>query len=143
MQCELCGKESKIVPALIEGVELNACPNCAKHGQILKKPNLVKKKARDSAEGPEKIIVKDYSKLIKTKREQLGMTQEEFAKSVNEKLSTMNNIESGNLKPTIALAEKLKRKYGLKLVEELKKAQVKVEKSKTGGFTLGDFIKKK
>jgi len=143
MQCELCGREGETVPALIEGVELNACAACARHGQILKKPIFVKIKNAVPAEEPEIEMVSDYALLIKKKREGLGLNQEDFAKMVNEKASTMHSIESGHLKPDMKLAEKLRKTFGLRLVEEVKKEKSWAGKAKSSELTIGDLINKK
>jgi len=142
MQCEVCGRETETVPTLIEGVELNACPACAKHGQVLKRPVFAPAKKKVEIEEPELRIVPNYGQLIKSKREGLGLNQEDFAKMINEKASTMHSIECGHLKPDIKLAEKLRKTFGLNLIEDIKKEKVKIEKSKIPGFTLGDFLKK-
>ncbi len=142
-QCEMCGRNEAELSALIEDVELKVCQHCSKFGQILKKPTFAEApKKRVVIDGPEIIVVENYAKLIKEKREDLGLMQEDFAKMLNEKLSTFQSIESGHLKPDIKFAEKMKKMFGLILTKEIKKADIKIEKSKTAGFTLGDFIKK-
>ena len=35
--CDMCGKETDLVVALIEGTELNVCRECGKFGKILRK----------------------------------------------------------------------------------------------------------
>jgi len=142
MQCEMCGREAETVPALIEGVELQACAACARHGQILNKPVFVQPKKKIVIAEPELRIVPNYAQLIKRKREELGLVQEDFAKMVKEKASTMHSIESGRIKPDLQLAQKLKKAFGLNLIEEIKNEKVKTDKLKTNGFTFGDFIKK-
>ncbi len=139
----MCGKEAGTYPVLIEGTELKVCPACAKHGKILKKPQLVVKAKKPVREEPEKIIIKNYAEIIKRKREDLGLKQEEFAKLVNEKVSVIQSIESGHLKPTLKLAEKLKKQLGITLVEEVAKTNFKKGNSEEPSFTLKDFIKKK
>jgi uncharacterized protein (TIGR00270 family) len=141
--CEMCGRQEAALYALVEGVELHVCQHCAKHGQILKKPIFAEMpKKKIIIDDTEIMVVPDYAKLIKEKREDLGLMQEDFAKMLNEKLSTFQSIESGHLKPDLKFAEKMKRMFGLILVKEIKNADIKIEKSKTAGFTLGDFIKK-
>lgn len=141
MQCELCGKEGETKAVLIEGIEMSVCGTCERHGQILRKPIFVEK-SRRAVEEPEKIVVSEYARIIKQKREALGLKQEEFAKLLNEKTSTMISIESGNIKPTLNLCEKLKKKFGLKLIEEIKNTKIKLEKPKSEGLTIGDLLKK-
>lgn len=143
-QCEMCGRETEVVYAKIEEVEMKVCQHCSRYGQVLRKPvlsALVKKKI--VIEEPELVIVENYARLIKDKREDLGLSQEDFAKTLNEKLSTMHSVESGHLKPDVKLAQKIKKAFGLNLIKEIKKEVVKLDKAKSDGFTLGDFIKKK
>jgi len=141
-QCELCGREGEIVSALIENVELNACLNCAKHGQILRKPVLIKKEKKIQAEEIEESLVSNFAGLIKRKREQLGLNQEDFAKMLNEKLSVLHNIENGSFRPGIAVARKFEKILGIRLVEEIKRQKISTEKIKSSGFTIGDLLRK-
>ena len=142
MQCELCGREGETVSSMIEDVELKVCAACARHGKTLKRPVFAPARKKEEIEIPEIKLVESYQQIIRRKREELGMTQDEFAKHINEKSSTYNSIESGHLKPDINFAEKMKRMFGLRIIEEIKKEKIKLEKAKTAGFTLGDFIKK-
>ena len=120
--CDVCGAEGRLVRALIEGTELNVCQNCAKFGKILKAPVMFVKKGavikHEQKPEPLEIIVPDYSTLIRKKREEMGLTQEDFAKKINEKISVIHNLESGKLEPSIDLARKLERSLGIRLVEE-------------------------
>jgi len=65
-----------------------------------------------SASGPyfqdeEMILRDDYSKVIRSAREKLGMTQEELGMKINEKPSVISHLENGSMKPSDALARKL------------------------------------
>jgi len=140
MQCELCGKKEAEFSALIEGVELKVCSSCAKHGQVLKKPAYAENR-KVRVELPEFVIVENFAEIIKKKRESMNLTQEDFAKKVNQKLSLMQNIESGHIKPTIDVAKKLEKILGIKLVKELKFEKVDLGKKSSEGLTIGDLIK--
>ena len=147
MNCDMCGKESKLMVALVEGTEMNVCSQCAKFGKIIrrvKEPVIEKKNAAVKEEEPEEeaiqVIVNDYAKIIKDKREQRGMKQEDFAKKINEKESLIHNIESRRFKPGIKLAEKIEKFLGIKLIEEYKEEHI-VKKTEPGeGMTIGDMI---
>ncbi len=154
MQCEMCGKESNLIRALIEGTELKVCPRCGKHGKIvgIVKPDSPKeKKKREKIEKKQvetviekeilSFIVPDFAARIRAKRESFGLSQKDFAKSVNEKESLMQKLESGKVAPSIALARKLERLLSIKLIEENKEEKVQFSKQKSNGFTVGDFIK--
>ncbi len=99
MRCDMCGKETDLVIALIENTELNVCENCSKFGKVKRKvhistPIQKSKKIEKEPEEVTKRIIKGYGNLIKDAREKLNLKQEEFAKKINEKVSLIHNIES-------------------------------------------------
>ena len=93
----------------------------------------------------------DYSKKLQQARNQRNMTQEEFAKILNEKMSVVQKWESGNLKPRIDVAKSLERQLNLKLLKEIVTddelsedndgTSIISKKKSSGEPTLGDFIK--
>jgi putative transcription factor len=146
--CEMCGKESQLILAEIEGGELNVCSGCVKYGTVQKKThnkNFVPVRKNFSKQNtPEFKVVGNYSDLLRSARENKGMKQEDFAKFLNEKESIFTKWESGSLKPRLDVARRLERVLGIKLVERDEIKSVDSEKKKKGGsdeFTLGDFIK--
>lgn len=152
MQCELCGKETNLFKAVIEGTELKVCKECAGFGEIIGKirpPVKEKKKkaVKEKEESPEivQVMVPDYAKKVKTAREGLGLKQEGLAKKINEKESVIHKIETGHYEPNITLARKLERFLKIKLVEEqqIEKTEKKRKDLAAEGFTIGDIIKLK
>ena len=149
-RCEMCGREAELVKAEIEGGELKVCYGCAKYGKI-KQESVHRvlpqsKKPVGSAskhERPSFRIVKDCSSLIRTAREKREMSQEDFAKFLNERESIVAKWEQGSLRPRIDTARRLERKLGIRLVEKEEETSedVDVPKVKKDEFTLGDFIK--
>ncbi len=147
--CEMCGKESRLILAEIEGGELRVCPGCAKYGTIKKKTEVKefvhKKQQFAKKDLPELKVVSNYSSLIRSARESKGMKQEDFAKFLNEKESILTKWESGSLKPRLDVARRLEKILGIRLVERdvLDKAELEKKKKGSGSneFTLGDFIK--
>ena len=147
----MCGRNSELFLANIEGTELNVCQNCAKYGRIIKKIQQVikiekKLKSIEKENKPEIIetIVEDYSQKIRKAREKLGLSYEDFAKKINEKESWLHNIETGKYEPSIKIARKLEKLFGIKLVEESEDKKDKINlKTKKEEFTIGDFIKVK
>ncbi|MBT3464299.1 TIGR00270 family protein, partial [archaeon] len=93
-------------------------------------------------EGNKERIVKNYASLIRTKREQMNLKQEEFAKMLTEKESIIHKIESGTYKPSISMAKKIERQLGLKLREEIEIEEIEIKKTK-GSLTIGDMLKLK
>lgn len=153
MQCEMCGKESNLIRALIEGTELKVCPRCGKHGKIVgivkpdspkEKKKLEKIEKRQVENVIEKeilsFIVPDFANKIRAKREASGLSQKDFAKQINEKESVFQKIESGKVVPSIALARKLERLLSIKLIDAKEEEKANFEKMKSSEFTIGDFI---
>ncbi|MFC1696705.1 multiprotein bridging factor aMBF1 [Nanoarchaeota archaeon] len=155
--CEMCGKDiENYFRAKLEGSTLKVCGDCAKYGQVLEKiePEVVErkkvfvqKKRMRRIEQPvkERYIVPDYSKLIRDKRERMGLKQKEFAAKVSEKESIIQQLEQGKFEPSIKLAEKLERFLKVTLIEEYEAPIEEEEKEKTNTLrsvlTLGDMIK--
>ena len=154
MQCDMCGKNTNLYRTMIEGAELNVCKDCGGHGRVLGaiktkeeikqeeirvREFLEKKKAPKDIETNER-MVEDYSSIIRKKRETLGLTQEEFAKKLNERESIIHNLEHGSFSPPITLARKLEKLLDITLVEEVK-TDFKAEKTRGGALTIGDMLK--
>ncbi len=148
MNCEMCGEPSdKLIKVRISGAILNVCPKCAKFGEPVeekklnkiseniiitfpekkinvvtykkpfKRPAPVKKSVkRENVE--EYDIVEDYAALIKNKREEMQMTQDDLAKKIFERKNVLSNIERGDLLPDIGTAKKLEKVLNIKLLEK-------------------------
>ncbi len=149
MHCELCGKETGLFKAVVEGTELKVCKECAKFGKIIRSigPPVNEKKKKQEIEieeEPEIIdaIVPDYAEKVKKARESSGLKQEGLAKRINEKESVIHKVETGHYEPNIALAKKLERFLKINLVEEQKIEKEKKPKTAVSGsgFTIGDMI---
>lgn len=148
INCDLCGKvDENLLRALIESVELNVCSNCSTFGKVIapvkRQVNETKKSIKKEEPEEEKLelIVEDYAAIIRKKRESMGLTQKDFASRLNEKESRVHKIESGIWQPNIALAKKLEKVLGIKLVEEHLEKHSAAKKGQNEGFTIGDFIK--
>ena len=91
------------------------------------------------------MVVKDAGKIIRGKREEMGLKQIEFAKKLNEKESVIQGWETGKLKPSIPKAKKLERILKVTLTEEIEDADESptTKKAKGGALTIGDLIKVK
>lgn len=140
MNCELCGKQRELVLALVENSEMKVCSDCSRFGKVLREIEEIKEEEKkfeeeEFVEG----IVEDYSKIIKEKREKMGMKQDEFAKRLNIKESIIHKIETGVLEPSIEIARKLENFLRIKLITEY---NVRYKKIGTDGkvMTLGDLI---
>lgn len=145
----MCGKESRLFKTLIEGVELNVCDNCAKFGAVVKAVAVenkishkqkIKEVKRKKVEEVIELIVSGYGKIIKSKRENLGLKQEELAQKIAEKESLIHNIESEKFEPSIELARKLERFLRVDLVEQQKVGKFESKEDDGKGMTLGDLM---
>lgn len=144
-QCEICGKDTSLVNAIIEGTTLSVCTNCARFGNVLQP---VKSYAKPKnfcgqfAEQETEAIVEDYAVRVKNAREQRNMKQEDLAKAIAEKESVVHKIESGHMEPPFSIAKKLENFLGIRLITKVKVSADSLDTEKTSsGMTIGDLIK--
>jgi putative transcription factor len=147
MQCEMCGKDTELFLAVIEGSQLKTCEKCGKFGKIISRIRPAQQK--QSAAKPlitEELsmerVVPDYAQRIRAEREKQKLTQDEFAKKIMVKASVLHKIETGQYEPPIDTARKLEKILHITLVEQRTEGEaVPVSKGKTQGLTIGDIIK--
>jgi len=150
MPCDMCGTDSGLVLAEIEGVKLQVCSRCARFGKVIKRVQTPDPKAKRKAEAkqvevvvpppPEWVLVDDYANRIRDKRESLGLKQEEMGKRLAEKASLLQKIETGGFIPGIDLARKIERILSITLLEKTEQFETTLPKAKGKGLTLGDII---
>ncbi len=151
-RCDMCGKETGLIVASVEGTELNVCEECAKFGKIIRRmrPEIKAEKKKTSSNShvqeiteTELVIVNGYGTLIKNAREKKGLTQEDFAKKINEKSSLVHTLESEHREPSIKVAEKIGKFLNIKIVEEIEIEPANIKSQKSENLTIGDLIKLK
>ncbi len=149
-QCDMCGKETQLAKASIEGAEMNVCLECSKFGKIIEMPRRRSASAPSAPRLPPRrpeilqVIVPDYAQKVREAREKLGLTQEEFAKKLSEKQSIMQKIEAGQFRPSIKTARKLERLLKIRIVDQVEDGNIPLtaaKAEKSDSMTLGDFIK--
>ncbi len=157
MLCEICGKQTQMLRVvLIEGSELNACPDCAKFGverspkpkkttapvQVSEAMERREKRAqtRDALQDTAEELVPDFHLRIRRAREKLLWTPEDLGKKINEKKSVILKLEGGQMRPDDALVRKLERMLAIKLKERPTMASAP-KSAVQRGLTLGDFIR--
>lgn len=159
MVCELCGKDVTFCRKVtIEGVQLEVCTECAKFGIESKKapekesaprPVIVQRledrekrsRPRDVLEGMGKDeLVEDFPARIRNARAGKGMSQKDLAMKINERLTVLSKIETGQMRPDDKMIAKLERELGVKLREKVVDTQVAKGMS-TSALTLADLIK--
>ena len=148
MNCDMCGKETHLFKTDVEGSILSLCKGCSKFGKVIsvvrgqrkevkKKVEVKVRQEKESILG----IVSGYGGLIKGKRENKGINQEDFAKKLNEKASLIHKIETGHFEPPIELARKIEKFLHIELIEQHQFEPEEISAAKGEGFTIGDFIK--
>ncbi|MBC8501427.1 MAG: TIGR00270 family protein [DPANN group archaeon] len=146
MHCDMCGTESELFKCEIEETYLNVCKKCSKHGEVIQKIEHLEPEIEEISQKPIErseviqIITQNYPKLIKNKREQIGLKQKELAKKIAEKESVIHKLESGHMEPDIQLARKLEKFLNIKLVEQYKEKGEATTVEKSEGFTIGDLV---
>lgn len=151
IQCDICGSEEKLYRTEIEGTTLNVCSSCAKYGKVIaplepeakEKPELKRfiKVAEEQKKEIIHIIVSDFPKKIRRKREQMNLTQKEFAKRIAERESVVHKLETGELRPSLKLAIKLEKLLKIKLIEEYEEKHEVKQGTGPAELTLGDMLK--
>ncbi|OGS42912.1 MAG: TIGR00270 family protein [Euryarchaeota archaeon RBG_16_62_10] len=161
MICELCGKNVTFCKKVtIEGVQLEVCTECSKFGIEAKKeprkeeeeaPRPIiaqrleerEKRARPKdvlAQGEKEDLAEDYGARIRNARSKKGMTQKDLAMKINERVTVLSKVESGDMTPEDKLVAKLEKELGIKLKEKV--AEVLASKpSGTRSLTLADLIR--
>ena len=165
-ECQICGSIiwGKGIKVIIEGAKITVCQNCAQYGKKIQtkahseqKGKLVQYKDKPARKNTkprinqqeELEIIEDYAVKIRKKRQSLGLNQDQFAQKLNEKPSLLRRIETGKAKPTIKLARKIQKIYGIKLIttSETTESSTQINKymKKSTGSSLGDmaFVRKK
>jgi len=155
--CEICGKLTQMLRVvLIEGSELNACPDCAKFGvERSPKPKKTSEpvhvsealerrdkraQTRDVLQDSAEELVPDYHIRIRKSREKLLWTPEDLGKKINEKKSVILKLESGQMRPDDSLIRKLERMLNIRLKERPTLASAP-KSAVQRGLTLGDFMR--
>jgi len=137
VDCEVCGSKDATRKAKIEGVILRVCDRCVKLGEEIPVLKIEKKKKILSEIEPY-VLVKDFNIIIRNERQKRNLTQEEFAKKMNEKLSVIKRIEDG-WQPPENILHKIERFLNIKLLQN--KTEIKISQ-KTGNknITIGDIV---
>ncbi|MEM2133478.1 MAG: multiprotein bridging factor aMBF1 [Candidatus Jordarchaeaceae archaeon] len=164
MLCEVCGKKiiGKPKNVNIEGAELTVCENCVKFGDSLKDLSVTSKGSKTILVSPKKVIrvkrprakldskdffldedlVEDYAYKIRRAREGKGLSHEELAKKINERVTIIKKIETGKMQPSLALVKKLEKELQINLTEKSdSKIMTTTSKDQSKELTLGDIIK--
>lgn len=145
MNCEMCGTAAanELVRAIVEGTELNLCQKCSRFGRVIARPSpaRIPEKMSPPRTAPELLIIPNYARVIRQKREQMGLSQKEFAQKIAEKESFIHQMETSSAEPGIELARKLEQFLKEKLITQADDEGIRLSKPKKEELTLGDFVK--
>jgi putative transcription factor len=151
LSCDICGRPDARAVILVEGAKMVACAGCVRMGKILyrldegEESETLAIKMRPRSAGPmeeSEEVVEGYGRIIKKARDKAGLKLEVIAEKINERESYVDAIENGRMKPPLAVARKLERELGVKLVEKVVQEEP-TESKPSGRFsepTLGDML---
>ena len=140
--CDMCGKQGSLVTAEVEGVEMNVCQNCARFGTLRQKADVTRVSQKKMHKEPAFRVKDNYASVLRQAREKQGLSQEDFARFLQEKESIVSKWEQGRMPPSVDIARRLEKTLGVSLVvEDLEQSYEKEKDGKSDGFTLGDFMK--
>ncbi len=145
MECELCGRKTgELFLVEVEGVKLQVCRNCTKHGKFIckvREPKPVQtRKVNEQPAEKEIMLAPDYGDRIRKKRNKLGLKREDLAKKLNETESVIRRLEHGDMVPDDKLVNKIEKTLRIKLREEYEPVKTS-EKRESQTLTLGDIVK--
>ncbi len=90
------------------------------------------------------VLIEEYAETIRKARQKKNYSQEDLAQKVGERVSTLQSIEAGRLKPTGKTVRGLERELDISLLEPIGSVPLKVTRERGGaGTTLGDVVKVK
>lgn len=171
MICEICGARApKLRRVVIEGSIMNVCPDCfntltkktpvenvfAKPGGTLvrkpvaAKPVAVKRVERktpvENVSLAESVgLVNNYRELIKSRRRELGWSEEDLGEKTGLKTSLIKKIESGKITPSVVDVRKIEDALKIKLLTSSKQEETAplkhLVKSSSPALTLGDILR--
>jgi putative transcription factor len=168
----MCGAErASLTTTKVEGAELELCDDCKEFGTEVRtqSSSSASTKYSTSSSGSKSSgssssssgstggstrrrrdmfddmdeIAGDYDQRIREARESRGMSQEDLADDLNEKVSLIRKLERGDILPSDAVRKKLERKLDLSLVEGESSDDSEWSGGGSTTTTLGDVVKRK
>ncbi len=154
MECEICGKEDADIFALIEGAKLRVCEACARGGKILyvdnesgalpkvgdSQPHGKSHESSHTMDKEEFDLVDSYGTVIKSARENLGISLAVLGERIAEKESFLERIEKESAKPDDLLARKIEKELGIAILEKAESQPFQTSGRPGKDITLGDVI---
>lgn len=128
-------------PSWVRGPEPPPAPT--RVTRIVSPPLRRKKPSSRPATLDDMILVEDYAARIRTARQKARLSQEELAQKIGERISTLQAIEAGRLKPTRKAIRGLERELEISLLEPIGTAPIAFDRrqSSSRAPTLGDVVR--
>lgn len=166
----MCGAETQDPSVIrIEGSKLRVCSNCEEFGTVLHeeseadassqengsqsqegKSTPSRSKSRTKSRSRNKdlfdeigTLAADYDERVRKARESKGLSQEDFADEINEKVSLVRKIEKGDMRPDEKVRQKLESSLEIELTEEGVSEGDWSSEGSSDGYTLGDIVERK
>lgn len=148
LYCDICGRAPVRAQILVEGAKLLACGACMKSGKVIHRFEEEEGEepiefSRPSPMEPTEEVTEGFGKIIKDARDRAKLPLAVVAERISEKESYLDAIENERLTPSIAVARKLEKELGIKLVEKVQPSvapSTTLSKSKSPSPTLADMI---
>ena len=165
MNCDICGREitGQAFKVRVEGAKMLVCAKCQQLGKPyaedaaprpprrpstsaitmsgpISRPGPRRRVAELPKEMDELDIAEDYPARVRDRRMKIGLSQEELAKRVKEKLSVIQKVETGKMAPNSRLCRELEHELKVKLLVPLKEAALP-KAAAPAEVTLGDIIR--
>jgi putative transcription factor len=103
---------------------------------------VTRRKAPELPKGMEESeLAEDYPDRVRKHRMKLGLSQEDLAKLVKEKLSVIQKIETGKMTPDTKLCRELEHELKVKLLVPRKETPAAPKSTTPTEVTLGDIIR--
>ena len=158
MNCDICGREisSQAFKVKVEGAKLLVCGRCQRLGTpyveepVIKHPlarstfypRVAQRRAPELPKGMAELeIVEDCADRVRRQRMKLGLSQDELAKRVKEKLSVIQKIETGKMAPDTKLCRGLEHELKIKLLVPRKEISDVPKSAPPAEVTLGDIMR--
>ncbi len=162
MECEVCGNEiyGKTIRAIIDGVKLFVCSNCAKFSSSVwkrdsaqsglttkplgysTKPSPPFKIKTPSKLPPSLDLVENFGQRIRVGRMHHNLSHEDLSRKIGIKISILRKLEMGKMVPDQPQAKKLERFLKINILQAPSETS-KPEKNfvnKASALTLGDVV---
>lgn len=90
-------------------------------------------------------LAEDFGELVRRARVKLGLTQQDLAAQLNEKLTVIKKIEAGQFRPSIQLARKLEKFLKIQLLVPVEEESIELRelsgRHELKGISLGELLK--